>query len=99
MAQLLNDAEFAALSSLPIWMYLTSWEKIHPCGNPGCTLAPYSRKRLWDYIENYQPDIYIARQLRLVAVDLASGTPVGTLDFYDFDPHNRRAGGRCADRS
>ena len=93
MAQLLNDGVVALRAIEPTDLdVLTSWENDTSLWELGCTLAPYSRKRLWDYIENYQPDIYIARQLRLVAVDLASGTPVGTLDFYDFDPHNRRAG-------
>lgn len=93
MAQLLNDGVVALRAIEPTDLdVLTSWENDTSLWEIGCTLAPYSRKRLWDYIENYQPDIYIARQLRLMAVDVATGTPVGTLDFYDFDPHNRRAG-------
>ena len=93
MAQLLNDGIVALRAIEPTDLdMLTGWENETDLWELGCTLAPYSRKRLWDYIENYQPDIYIARQLRLMAVDIASGNPVGTLDLYDFDPHNRRAG-------
>ena len=85
MAQLLNDGGGCASRYRPTDLdVLTSWENDTSRGNLGVRWRHIPRKRLWDYIENYQPDIYIARQLRLVAVDLASGTPVGTLDFYGF---------------
>lgn len=71
---------------------LTAWENDTSLWEYGCTVAPLSRKLMWDYIEHYQPDIYAARQLRLVAADEASGVAVGLFDLYDFDPHNRRAG-------
>lgn len=93
MAQLLNDGTIALRALEPTDIdILTAWENDTTLWEAGCTLAPYSRKQIWDYIEGYQADIYAARQLRLMAVDTATGAPVGTIDLYDFDPFNRRAG-------
>ena len=55
----------------------------------GSTLAPYSRKQLWDYIDSYDGDIYSAKQLRLM-IDLPGGETIGTVDLYDFDAANSR---------
>ena len=41
--------------------------------------------------ENYTGDIYAQRQLRLMIVLSTDGTPVGTIDFLNFDPLNNRA--------
>ncbi|MBO4995394.1 MAG: GNAT family N-acetyltransferase [Muribaculaceae bacterium] len=56
----------------------------------GVTIAPYSRKQLWDYIENYDGDIYSARQLRMMVSECETGEVIGALDLFDFDPVNRR---------
>lgn len=75
------------------------WENDTELWEAGSSMAPFSRKILWDYIENYSPDIYAARQLRLMIVLKSSGEAVGTIDIYDFDPHNKRAGvGLLVDR-
>lgn len=71
---------------------LYKWENDTSLWNAGSGIAPFSRKILWDYIENYSPDIYAARQLRLMIEVKATGEAVGTVDLYDFDPHNKRAG-------
>ncbi len=71
---------------------LYRWENDTELWKVGSSIAPFSRKILWDYIENYSPDIYAARQLRLMVVLRATGRAIGTVDFYDFDPHNKRAG-------
>ena len=55
------------------------------------TAAPYSRETLWHYLEGYTGDIYAQRQLRLMITLSADGTPVGTIDFLNFDPLNNRA--------
>ena len=68
---------------------LYRWENDPAVWDVGCTLAPYSRKQLWDYVNNYDGDIYAARQLRLMIV-LPSGETIGTVDLYDFDPANSR---------
>ena len=55
------------------------------------TAAPYSREALWHYLKEYTGDIYAQRQLRLMVTLTADGTPVGTVDFLNFDPLNNRA--------
>jgi diamine N-acetyltransferase len=37
-------------------------------------------------------DIFQTRQLRLMIEEKASGNAIGTIDLYDFDPMNLRAG-------
>ena len=69
---------------------LYRWENDTTQWSVGTTIAPFSRKQLWDYIENYDNDIYSARQLRLMVVDRQSENPVGTIDMCDFDPANSR---------
>jgi diamine N-acetyltransferase len=93
MTQLLNDGVVALRAIEPTDVdTFTAWENDTALWEYGSTTAPFSRKLIWDYVQNYQPDIYAARQLRLVAVDVASGTAVGAIDFYEFDPQHRRAG-------
>ena len=70
---------------------LYRWENDTSLWEVGASIAPYSRKQLWDYIENYDGDIYNARQLRLMIISNQTGETVGTIDIYDFDPTNRRA--------
>ena len=68
---------------------LYRWENDPAVWGVGSTLAPYSRKQLWDYIDSYDGDIFSAKQLRLM-IDLPTGETVGTVDLYDFDPANSR---------
>lgn len=68
---------------------LYRWENDPSVWDVGCTLAPYSRKQLWDYVDSYDGDIFSARQLRLM-IALPGGETVGTVDLYDFDPANSR---------
>lgn len=55
------------------------------------TMAPFSRQMLWQYLENYTGDIYQSRELRLMVCDVATGEPIGTVDFFNFSPLNNRA--------
>ena len=55
------------------------------------TVTPYSKHVLRKYLENAHRDIYDVKQLRLV-ICLNSGTAVGLIDLFDFDPKNKRAG-------
>ena len=71
---------------------LFRWENDPSLWSVGVTLAPYSRKQLWDYVNNYDGDIYSAKQLRLMVSLSDSGETIGTLDFYDFDATNSRCG-------
>jgi diamine N-acetyltransferase len=70
---------------------LYAWENDASLWAWGSTVSPYSRYTLKEYITNSHLDIYEARQLRLMVEQLESGTGVGLIDLYDFDPHNRRA--------
>lgn len=72
--------------------YLYRWENDDRLWAYGSTLTPFSRFVLRQYIENSGQDLYEAKQLRLVLVENATETPIGTIDLYDFDPFHLRAG-------
>jgi diamine N-acetyltransferase len=46
---------------------------------------------LEQYLAEAHQDIFTAKQLRLV-ICLPSGSPIGCIDLFDFDPLNLRAG-------
>lgn len=71
---------------------LYRWENDSSLWEAGNTIAPFSRKQLWDYIENYTSDIYATRQLRLMIERKGDDATLGTVDLYEFDPFNSRAG-------
>ena len=66
------------------------WENDTDLWSLGSTLAPYSRYELKQYILS-QKDIYEAKQLRFIIENIIDKKAVGTIDLYDFDPHNCRA--------
>ena len=70
---------------------LYNWENDSALWVVSDTVAPYSRASLWQYLENYTGDIFAQRQLRLMITLAGDGTPVGTIDFLNFDPLNNRA--------
>lgn len=55
----------------------------------GDTTAPLSRKQLWDYINNYDGNIFTCGQLRLVIT--VDGELAGIVDLYDYNRMARRA--------
>lgn len=68
------------------------WENDPEVWRVSGTLAPYSLHDIERFIgEQRQYDIYALRQLRLM-IDTAEGETVGTVDLFDFDPANMRAG-------
>ncbi|GHT39064.1 N-acetyltransferase [Bacteroidia bacterium] len=72
---------------------LYKWENDSNVWHYGSTLTPYSRFVLRDYLSNtLSNDIFQSRQLRLIIVEKASQNAIGTIDLYDFDPVNLRAG-------
>ena len=71
---------------------LYKWENDSTLWSMGSTLSPYSRHILKEYIANSTKDIYEQRQLRLMIVLNETDEAIGTIDLYDFDPHNCRAG-------
>ncbi len=70
---------------------LYRWENDEELWHTSSTITPFSRKQLWDYIENYDGDIFRTHQLRLMIEKVATKRPIGTLDLFDFDPVNSRA--------
>lgn len=72
--------------------FLYKWENDTTLWRYGSTLAPYSRFSLRDYLADSRLDIFQSRQLRLMVVLKSENMPVGTIDLYDFDPINGRAG-------
>ena len=77
---------------------LFDWENDTSIWMVSGTLAPFSRFVLEQYLASAHMDIYAHKQLRLV-IDLLDDEdnsdetiPIGCIDFYDFDPKNKRAG-------
>jgi len=70
---------------------LYGWENDATLWAATDTTAPYSRQVLWQYLENNTADIYKSRQLRLIIDRTDDNTPIGTVDFFNFDPLNNRA--------
>ena len=70
---------------------LFQWENDTALWVVSDTVAPYSREALWNYLQQYTGDIYAQRQLRLMITLTEDGTPIGTVDFLNFDPLNNRA--------
>lgn len=93
MGNVLEDNELRLRAVEPTDLdVLYRWENDTEMWKVGTSIAPFSRKLLWDYIENYSPDIYSAQQLRMMVELKSTGEVIGTLDFYDFDFQNRRSG-------
>jgi diamine N-acetyltransferase len=70
---------------------LYKWENDTTLWEVGSSISPYSRKQLWEYINNYDGDIFSAHQLRMMIINNATDEVIGTIDIYDFDATNRRA--------
>ena len=76
-----QDLEFLyqCENNMPLWAYGTNKE-------------PVSYFSLKEYINTCGKGIYENKQLRLIIVLNKNGAPVGTVDLYDFDYFNSRAG-------
>ena len=71
---------------------LYKWENDTELWKVGATIAPYSKFALKEYIADSQFDIFHSKQLRLMIVWKENNEQAGTIDLYDFDPVNLRAG-------
>ncbi|MBM3437049.1 MAG: GNAT family N-acetyltransferase [Bacteroidetes bacterium] len=73
---------------------LYEWENSHELWHLSNTLTPVSRFVLEQYVMSSQQDIYTAKQLRLMIDKIEEGKPatIGSIDLFDFDPANKRAG-------
>jgi diamine N-acetyltransferase len=74
---------------------LYQWENDMSIWHLSNTLTPFSRFTLEQYIVNAHQDIFTIKQLRLM-IDLATGPglqeTIGSIDLFEFDPNNMRAG-------
>ena len=71
------------------------WENDTSIWHLGNTLTPYSRFAIEQFVLNTDNDIFASKQLRLMIDCHSSGakaTTVGSIDLFDFDPYNQRAG-------
>jgi diamine N-acetyltransferase len=66
------------------------WENDPEVWRVSGTMAPVSLERIARFVEEQNYDIYASRQMRLIVE--VEGVAVGTVDIFDFDPHNRRFG-------
>lgn len=71
---------------------LYKWENDTSLWRDGGSFTPYSRYVIREYIANSIHDIYDVKQLRMMIIERESEAVVGTIDLYDFDSLNRRAG-------
>ena len=71
---------------------LYRWENDTDVWKVSNTIAPFSKYILRQFIENQKYDIYETKQLRLIIEALETQKPVGTIDLFDIDPYNLRAG-------
>jgi len=73
---------------------LYTWENDEKIWHLSNTQTPFSRFTLEQYVLNSGEDLYTAKQLRLM-IGLVGDPPqkaIGSIDLFDFDPANRRAG-------
>lgn len=54
------------------------------------TIAPLSKKILYDYAETYDADPFSAGQLRLIITEKGKEVPVGIVDLYDISQRHKR---------
>ncbi len=70
---------------------LYRWENDTHLWTVSNIMAPSPKSYLWQYLQNYDSDLYNTRQLRLMITLTDGGEPVGTVDLTNFDPFNNRA--------
>lgn len=69
---------------------LMQWENNIDNWEVSGTITPFSRNLLQQYINNAHLDIYQIGQLRLMIQE--GEETIGTIDIFDFDAFNQRAG-------
>jgi diamine N-acetyltransferase len=68
------------------------WENNTETWKVSNTITPFSRNIISAYIEHAHLDIYQTKQLRLIIELKENKLPIGTIDLFDFEPFNKRAG-------
>lgn len=69
---------------------LYNWENDSSIWKVSQTIAPFSKHVLAQYLENAHLDIFTTKQLRLMIKK--QGVSIGTIELFDYDPVNSRAG-------
>ena len=88
-----NDIVLRALEPADVDL-LYEWENDDRLWHLSNTVTPFSRHLLEQYVLSSAQDIFTTRQLRLM-IDIVNGQEretVGSIDLFDFDPLNKRAG-------
>jgi len=70
------------------------WENDDSVWHLSNTITPFSRFQLEQYVLNTEQDIFSSKQLRLMIDKIENNkkTTIGSIDIFDFDPINKRAG-------
>ena len=68
------------------------WENNEQNWQLSQTLVPFSMHTINQYVETAHKDIFENKQLRLMIVDLQSEKTIGSIDLFDFDAYNLKAG-------
>jgi diamine N-acetyltransferase len=71
---------------------LYKWENDPSIWQVSNTLSPFSKYTLRKYIENSHKSIFETGQLRFMIEINENSRTIGTIDLFDFDPFNLRAG-------
>jgi diamine N-acetyltransferase len=73
---------------------LYEWENDERLWHLSNTVTPFSKHLLEQYVLSSGQDIYTAKQLRLMidVVEQDERETVGSIDLFDYDPTNKRAG-------
>jgi len=74
---------------------LYQWENNDEVWHLSNTVTPFSRFVLEQYVMNSTQDIFTTKQLRLMidkSDESKRKTTFGSIDLFDFDPANKRAG-------
>lgn len=69
---------------------LYDWENDSSIWKVSQTITPFSRHVLSKYLDNANQDIFTAKQLRLMIKK--KNLSIGTIELFDYDPVNSRAG-------
>ncbi|RLD69021.1 MAG: GNAT family N-acetyltransferase [Bacteroidetes bacterium] len=71
---------------------LYNWENNSSIWEHSNTLKPYSKFVLRNYLENAHKDIFEVKQVRFIIEIITTKLAIGTIDLFDIDFYNSRAG-------
>ena len=71
---------------------LYNWENNTSIWEYSNTLVPYSKFILRNYLEKAHKDIYEVKQVRFIIEIITTKEAIGTIDLFDIDFYNLRAG-------